>query len=344
MGLCALALLLAGGNPLRASEPARNDTATHSVSLQEFNADVQRMQGLVAACAAQATACDAGQVPGDEQVGEAGGGFELHWGWLRSAVRKARDAKPADRQQGMRDAGEQLGEMANESRAGAAAQPTDAAFAKARDAANSVLRTAEFENDQGPTWWERKKAQFTRWLGRIFLGVGALGEMAPWLGRLLEWVFFLGAATGLVVILLRTLARQRQRMRVALGEGGPLVTAWQREANDWARMAQQHADAAEWREAVHCLYWAAIVLLEGRRAWRHNPTRTPREYVRLLKPGSARQQGLRGLTQIFERVWYGLRDADAEEYRRALAFFRQLDGDAAPATEASQPGAAGATA
>jgi hypothetical protein len=314
--LCALALLLAAGARLHASEPARNDTATHSVSMQEFNADVQRMQGLAAACAAQATACDAGQVAGDERVGQAGGGFELHWGWLRSALRKARDAKPAERQQWMRDAGEQLSEMARESSAGAAADKTEAAFPRARTAADSVLRSAEFENDLGPTWWERKKAQFYRWLGRFFLGVGALGEMAPWLGRLLEWVFFLGAATGLVVLLLRTLARER--MRVALGDGGPVVTAWQREATDWARMAQQHADAAEWREAVHCLYWAAIVLLEGRRAWRHNPTRTPREYVRLLKPGSARQQGLRGLTHIFERVWYGLRDADGEEYRRAL--------------------------
>jgi len=75
---------------------------------------------------------------------------------------------------------------------------------------------------------------------------------------------------------------------------------------------------------VHCLYWAAIVSLESRRAWRHNPTRTPREYLRLLKPGSAQQRNLRGLTKIFERVWYGLREGGAEEYAEARGMYEAL--------------------
>jgi hypothetical protein len=74
------------------------------------------------------------------------------------------------------------------------------------------------------------------------------------------------------------------------------------------------------------------VLLESRRAWRHNPTRTPREYVRLLKPGSAQQQGLRKLTQIFERVWYGLRDADESEYAEARALYERVASSAAVET------------
>jgi hypothetical protein len=83
------------------------------------------------------------------------------------------------------------------------------------------------------------------------------------------------------------------------------------------------------------LYWAAIVLLEARRAWRHNPTRTPREYVRLLKPGSARQRALRGLTQVFERVWYGLRGADAAEYARAREMYEALVADAGDNADSS---------
>ncbi len=99
---------------------------------------------------------------------------------------------------------------------------------------------------------------------------------------------------------------------------------WDREATDWAKQAEEFADDGEWREAVHCLYWAAIVSLESRRAWRHNPTRTPREYVRLLKPGSAQQKGLRELTRMFERVWYGLREARAEEYAEARGLYEAL--------------------
>jgi hypothetical protein len=125
-----------------------------------------------------------------------------------------------------------------------------------------------------------------------------------------------------MVFLLRTAARQR--LRVTLGEGLSPTTMWDREANDWQRQAETHAAAGEWRDAVHCLYWAAIVLLEGRRAWRHNPTRTPREYVRLLRAGSTQQTALRALTQIFERVWYGLREADAAEFQRAQACFATI--------------------
>jgi hypothetical protein len=99
---------------------------------------------------------------------------------------------------------------------------------------------------------------------------------------------------------------------------------WTREASDWAQRAEGFAKEAAWRDAVHCLYWAAIVLLESRRAWRHNPTRTPREYVQLLKAGSAQQEGLRALTRIFERTWYGLRETDEQEYAEARGLFEGL--------------------
>jgi hypothetical protein len=48
-----------------------------------------------------------------------------------------------------------------------------------------------------------------------------------------------------------------------------------------------------------------------------------------LKPGSAQQQGLRRLTQIFEHVWYGLRDADPSEYAEARALYERLEASAA---------------
>jgi hypothetical protein len=301
---------------------------------------VQRLQALTASCSAQASACDEAAVGEDQRVGELNdGGYIVHWDWLRDALHKAKAAKAAEREQSMRDAGEHLGELAQE--IGVSARASAADFQRARAAADRVLRDPEFEGDGGPTWWDRKQAQMYGWLASLFNGVSRLGEMAPWLGRLLEWLLFLGAAAGLVVFLLRTLARQR--MRIALGAGGPIASAWQRDATDWATRAQDHADRSEWREAVHCLYWAAIVLLESRRAWRHNPTRTPREYVRLLKPGSTQQQGLRGLTQIFERIWYGQREADGDEYRRAQAYFAQLESSAATTAPATVADPAGVT-
>jgi hypothetical protein len=204
-----------------------------------------------------------------------------------------------------------------------AKQPADAeSFLHQRAVADEVLRRPEFQRDLSETWWQQKKKQLFGVLERIFGRVSRLGHAAPWLVKTLEWTLFVGAALGLLIFLLRQMARQR--LRVELGTGGIKAEAWTREASDWEQRAEAFAAESAWRDAVHCLYWAAIVLLESRRAWRHNPTRTPREYVRLLKPGSGQQAALRGLTQIFERSWYGLREVDAAEYTEAKALYDGL--------------------
>jgi hypothetical protein len=195
-------------------------------------------------------------------------------------------------------------------------------FAHERAVADEVLRRQEFQRDTSESWWERKKRQMFGMLVRLFSQVTRLGRAAPWLVRALQWTFFGGATVGLLVFLFRQMARQR--LRVSLADGAVKAEAWTREASDWAERADGFAKEGAWRDAVHCLYWAAIVLLESRRAWRHNPTRTPREYVRLLKAGSAQQEGLRELTRIFERTWYGLRETDEREYDEARGLFEGL--------------------
>ena len=290
-----------------------------SQSLESYRADVARMQALVAACEGRSSACDPHQVARDAQVGDvAHGGFDVHWEWLRDALADVNHAKPDARAKLLQDCAARLQAMAQES----GATPDAQADADARAKADAVLRRPEFQSNGEPTWWERKKAQWLGWLMRLFDGLSEFGSNRPLLAPILEWLLFGGAAVGLVVFLIRVAARQRRR--VALSAGAVQAVAWDREATDWAQMAAACASREEWREAVHCLYWSAIVLLESRRAWRHNPSRTPREYVRLLRPGSAQQQGLRGLTQIFERVWYGFGEADRARYERALAEYERL--------------------
>lgn len=317
--------------------------AAHAVGLKEisldgFRAEATRLQGIVVACSGSATACLPETLGDDLRVGDvAKGGFEEHWDWLRGALRDAKTAKAEERARLMREAQTRLQEMSHETGAGGV---VDTNFPRERAAANTVLAQSQFQGAVGLTWWDRAKMKFFEWMQRLFAGVVEVGTAAPWLGTLLEWIFYVGAAVGLLFFLLRNLARQR--LRVTLGGEALHKSAWESEADDWAKAATEHADAGEWREAVHCLYWAAIVLLESRRAWRHNPTRTPREYVQLLKPGSPQRDGLRRLTQIFERVWYGLRDADEREYAEASALYERL---AASAVEGSrETAAAGAVA
>jgi hypothetical protein len=305
--------------------PAIHAAGLKDLSLEAFRAEVVRLQGVVAACGASAEACHADAVGDDVRVGDVEkGGFEEHWEWLRGALTDAKTAKAAERTTLLREAGGRLVEMERESGGGAGAAKE---FGHERSVADEVLAEPQFRGGAGLTWWDRAKMKMMEWLGRLFEGVMRVGTAAPWIGTLLEWLCYVGAAVGLLFFLLRNVARQR--LRVALGGDALKASAWESEAEDWATWATEHAEAREWREAVHCLYWAAIVLLESRRAWRHNPTRTPREYVRLLQPGSAQQTGLRKLTQIFERVWYGLRDAEAGEYAEARALYERLEAGAA---------------
>lgn len=320
--------------PVSIAAPAPDAGA--QASLESYRADITRMQQQVAACAASATStgCEPAKVAADEHVGDLShGGFAVHWAWLRNALTDAdidaRQGKNKERDSLLQACADRLQAMAQES------QETAADDRQARTTADAVLRRPEFQYNAEPTWWERQKAKWLSWLGRLFDGLTSFGANTPYLAPLMEWLLFGGTAVGLLVFLIRVAARQRRR--VALSEGAVQAAVWDREATDWAQMATQHAEAEEWREAVHCMYWSAIVLLESRRAWRHNPSRTPREYVRLLKPGSAQQQGLRGLTQIFERVWYGFGDADRRRYEQARESYDRLAaGDAgASATTAA---------
>lgn len=194
-------------------------------------------------------------------------------------------------------------------------------FVRAQAAAQKILAGAEFQREP-PTLWDRIKEKIGEALVRLFVGIDHVTSQSPWLGRSLEWILFIAAAVGLIVWGLRTV--QRQRLRVALG-GEPLRTAERaRERDDWWRLAEVEAAKGAWREAIHAVYWAAIVHLENRRAWRHNPARTPREYVRLLKPGSQEQRELRGLTGSLEKSWYGQQEAREEEYQEARESFERL--------------------
>ena len=196
-----------------------------------------------------------------------------------------------------------------------------AEFVQAKSAAQRILARAEFQRPE-PTWWDRLKAKIGEIIVRFFLGVDRVTTQSPWMGRALEWLLFIAAAVGVLVWALRTV--QRQRLRVAMGGEPAKTTAWDRETEDWRRLAEREAAKGAWREAIHALYWAAIVHLEQRRSWRHNPARTPREYVRLLKAGSEEQHELRTLTNALEQSWYGQREPSESEFGTARASFERL--------------------
>ncbi len=147
------------------------------------------------------------------------------------------------------------------------------------------------------------------------------GQRSPWIGPLLEWGLIALALVGLALWAMRALQRQRLAVRA---EATRQIESWEDASRNWRSLAEEQAARHEWREAVHCIYWASIVMLEGRRFWSPNRSRTPREYVSLLETGSPRWNLLRQQTRGFERIWYGLNPAAEADYRQALELHEGL--------------------
>ena len=205
---------------------------------------------------------------------------------------------------------------------GAESQEPDGQEPGARAKVDRILRGREFGRVQQQNYLEQQLELLRRWFDGLMFGAALLLPHSQWVGLALEWGAVALAAAGLIVWAFRAGRQQR----VAIASNGGAGAGWEKESDDWAERARLAAGRGDWREAVHSLYWAAIVMLEGQRLWRANRARTPREYVRLLEPGSARRKALGGLTSVFERIWYGLRPAAEHDYRQAEALLGELRG------------------
>jgi hypothetical protein len=293
-------------------------------SLSQYTEHLQNLRALVDRCEASASTCDPGQVGDDDQVTLNGLGaganvnqFEARYDWLRNALRAASDPEEKDRHANLDAATERLDDALQE----AGARPSANGFADARHKADAILSHPEFVTVNEQSIWDKIIARFFLWLDGLFSSVAKFGKRSPWIGPLLEWGLIALALTGLVLWVMRALQRQRLAVRA---EENRQIEPWEEASRNWRNLAEEQAARKEWREAIHCLYWASIVMLEGRRFWSPNRSRTPREYLALLEPGSPRWSLLRQQTRGFERIWYGLNPADASDYRSALELHEQL--------------------
>lgn len=294
-------------------------------SLDQYTAHLENLRTLVANCVANASSCDPNAVGNDERVQIPGLGvganvnsFEANYGWLRDALRSARNSGNTDRENEMRSAALQLDEALDEI---SGDRPIRHDITEARQRANAILGHPEFATAQEDSIWDRLLAHAAMWLDRFFNGVANFGARSPWIGPVIQWGFIGIVLVALLLWAMRALQRQRLAVRV---EASRQVEPWEEAARNWRDLAEEQATAGNWREAVHCLYWASIAVLEGRKLWSPNRSRTPREYVRLLEAGSTRWNLLREQTRGFEHVWYGLHDAARHDYDGALALHEGL--------------------
>lgn len=288
-------------------------------TLADYASQVHQLQAVAAACAQRASDCVVSTAIPDQKVSlGAGGWFAARYEWFSAALDSAKKLPDTPRAAQMQAAEQHL--AADLADAQGAAEPASD-FAEARQQANAILSGREFATAEQQSLWERFLEWVFMWIDRALTSVAAFGSRSPWLGTLIEWGLAVLACALVLVWILRMVRRERLRLRV---EAERQIEVSEERVLNWMREAEQYAAQGAFRDAVHCLYWASIATLEGRRFWHPDRARTPREYLRLLDAASAAAALLRRQTLAFETIWYGLRAAQQSDYDQALRLHHEL--------------------
>ena len=334
---------------------------TRPVTRDEYRSHLAALNALVRACAQtrDMKTCDPSQVGPDDLVSIAQAPNAerrlVRYGWLRVLLSKAQDKDaPLSRPKTGASQAEQAWEnvrpapptttrMLIDAQARLAAQSAQAgnsAPAPGHDAERAVLRQVlaghEYRDLEETTAKDSAYEKVGNWLNHLLESALRASARAPWLGQALVWGFIAAVSIALVWGLLQLERRWRIRMVPedrSPAPGSASAIPWQQ----WMEEARRAAQAGQWREAIHLLYWASISRLESKRLWPADRTRTPREYLALIAPDDPRRRGLASLTGSFERVWYGGRNAAESDYRRAEQIATELISGASPGAGGGAP-------
>ena len=343
--------------------PAPVSAGWNNVSLADYRKHLEALSAVVASCAKarDARACDPTRVGRDDLVALGNGSNAeqrpVRYDWLRVLLQQAQkkdEPETAKKIEGAANPLQASGALpppattsellqaaerrlaADEAQAGGAAKPEPGNGAQ-RQVMEKVLAGREFRGLEQNSPGQSVAEKINNWLNSLFSGAAGLGARAPWLGHAVIVAFILAVCVGLVWGLLQMERRWRIRLTpegMRPAPDAPSARDWQL----WLEDARKAAASGSWRDAIHCLYWAAISQLESRRLWPADRARTPREYLALLAGEDPRRAGLAALTGSFERTWYGGRPAGEGDFRRAEELAKGLIAGSAPVLSAEGAG------
>jgi len=312
----ALALLLLIGFSA-AETPSPPETA---LSLDGYQAQLRDWSQQVSALEQHPEQAQAfrSTFPQKSVVSEGTRPLEVSHEWLKSALVDFTAAKPEQRPELLRQMQKRLAAQRQESDLfrQPAAYP-DSAQAKL----TAILARREFRSVRGPSLWDQLKQRILRWivywLDRIFSRVGSTQHG----GKIVVW-----CAIGLALILVAVWLARMARRQTAIDwpRESVLFAPSRKHWRKWLAEAREAAQQGRWRDAIHLAYWAAISQLEQSGAWAPDRARTPREYLRLLSGSSDKRPVLDTLTRRFELVWYGDREAGADDFADTLLQLERL--------------------
>jgi hypothetical protein len=323
----------ASAQPTNASRSETLDLGAYQRALDDLRSEVEGLSAHP-----RDTGSLRASLPKTWKVESAGVRFEIATEWLDASLARF-ESSPAARKVLERDILSRIDQL----RADAAAfeAPPNPDRATARVAMAEILRRREYASVRQPSWFElalqRLWRAFWRLIGRLFGRIGAHVNVQ----RLFAWSLIFAAFVFLAVLLLRV---WRQALR-STSLNPPSAPQPAKTWRHWAQEALAQAARGNYRAAVHACYWAGIARLGDLGVWNIDPSRTPREYLRMLdrvstsvavagsskspQPAmaiapSALRASVGALTGTFERVWYAGGDATAGDFRSSIDRLEEL--------------------
>lgn len=199
----------------------------------------------------------------------------------------------------------------------------------ARQQLDKILSRREFSGANGPSQSELWADRISRWIAERILRLLSLLHVGRTTGNVITWTIVALALGFFCYWVWENLFRTPRRSEPKQTRAGATE-----ELRQWARDALAAAERGDYREAVHCAYWATIVHLETLGLLRRDHSRTPRESLRLLEPHARERQLLGDFTRHFELIWYGYRPASPDDWTNARTQLEKLGclKDSTPAT------------
>jgi Domain of unknown function (DUF4129) len=181
--------------------------------------------------------------------------------------------------------------------------------AEAETKLSKILDRPEFKGATTPSLWDQARARINRWIFEHIIKLLNLLHISQKTGDTIAWVVLGLAIVALFYAVYRWMTNSAKPADFC-AEAPPMAS----DARRWIQEALAAADRGDFREAVHCAYWASVAHLEDLRMLPRDRTRTPRESLRLLDQHPNEQGVLQTITRSFELIWYGYRPVSAAEW------------------------------
>ncbi len=319
MGCIALLTALAAvGQPapaqpaITAGQRVELEVSAYAASLEQWKAGAANLEAHPETAAALRES-----LPASISVKSGEASVEVPTDWLRTAVADFEKA-PTKRKAIAADVQRRLEHMHDEARA---LESATVPLPGAQEKLNDILSRREFRSVRAPNWFDRLREQATLWLLRMMEKLFGKMPRMRGAGELLVWVVIALALIVLAIWLKRALESAASREAPVPLEAPDVPL---RSSAQWMADARAAAARSDYREAMHCAFWAAISRMEEAGVVKPDRTRTPREHLRKVPQTFAQRPLVADLTRRFEVVWYGYHTATAADYEQARAQLEQL--------------------